>query len=106
MRLSHEAFLHRFLIDVLPTGFKRIRHYGLNANLNQASKLSLCRTILNALTPVMTAPESAEAFVLRVMGHDLTPCRHCHTGHLIILYPLPRPTRLPELRATGPPAAS
>lgn len=106
MCLSHEEFLHRFLIHVLPRGFKRIRHYGLNANRNKASQLSLCRTILNAPTPVMTAPESAEAFVLRVTGHDPTRCRHCHTGHLIIVYQLPRPTRLPDLRATGPPAAS
>lgn len=103
MRLSHEEFLHRFLIHVLPTGFKRIRHYGLNANRNKASKLSLCRTILNAPTPLMTAPESAEAFVLRVTGHDPMRCRHCPTGHLIIVYQLPRPTRLPDLRATGPP---
>ncbi len=31
MTLSTDEFIRRFLIDVLPSGFHRIRHYGLLA---------------------------------------------------------------------------
>jgi len=106
LRLIHEEFLRRFLFHVLPPGFKRIRHYGLTANRNKARKLAACRALFHAPTPAVRAIESAEAFFIRVTGHDPTRCRHCHTGQLILIRQLPRPTRLPELRATGPPAAS
>ena len=106
MRLSHEEFLRRFLLHVLPPGFKRIRHYGLTANRGKAAKLAHCRAQLNAPTPVIAPPESAEAFLMRVTGHDPTRCRHCQQGPLIIVRHLPRPTRLPDLRATGPPIVS
>ena len=106
MRLSHQEFLQRFLIHVLPAGFKRIRHYGLTANRGKAAKLAQTRAQLNAPTPVSAPPESAEAFLLRVTGHDPTRCRHCQQGSLIVIRQLPRPTRLPDLRATGPPAPS
>jgi len=35
--------MRRFLLHVLPTGFHRIRHYGLFANTHRADKLTLCR---------------------------------------------------------------
>jgi hypothetical protein len=103
MRLSHDEFLRRFLLHVLPHGFKRIRHYGLTANRNKAVKLAACRAVLNAPTPPARVVESAEAFLLRVTDLDLNRCRHCKEGILIVIHHLPRPTRLPDLRATGPP---
>lgn len=105
MRLTHVEFLRRFLLHVLPSGFKRIRHYGITANRNKAYKLAACRAILNAVTPTPPKIESAEAFCLRVTGVDPHRCRHCKNGMLIIIQHLPRPTRLPDLRATGPPDA-
>ncbi len=106
LRLSSEEFLRRFLLHVLPQGFKRIRHYGLTANRNKATKLAACRAALNAPAPIVRAAESADAFLLRVTGHDATLCRHCKEGSLIVIRHLPRPTRLPDLRATGPPTPS
>jgi len=106
MRLTHIEFLRRFLLHVLPSGFKRIRHYGLNANRNKAAKLKTARAILNAPTPKPPTIESADAFCLRVTGIDPHRCRHCKQGTLTIIRHLPRPTRLPEVRATGPPAPS
>ncbi len=106
MRLAHEEFLHRFLLHVLPPGFKRIRHYGLTANRNKARQLAACRTCLKAPAPVAAPPELAAAFLVRVTGHDPTRCRHCEQGRLLIVHQLPRPERLPDLRATGPPTSS
>ena len=46
-----QEFLRRFLLHVLPAGFKRIRHYGLTANRSKATQLAACRAALNAPTP-------------------------------------------------------
>ena len=104
--LPHEEFLHRFLLHVLSRGFKRIRHYGLTANRNKAHKLATVRAVLQAPAPMQKEVEPPEAFYTRVTGHDPTRCRHCQGGTLIVIAHLPRPMRLPDLRATGPPAPS
>ena len=43
MTLSAEEFLRRFLLHVLPTGFQRIRYYGLLGNRYREQKLARCR---------------------------------------------------------------
>jgi hypothetical protein len=69
MRLDAVEFIRRFLLHVLPTGFVKIRHFGLLANRKRRRALELCRahlrfrtvdlpTLLNqqqrsALTPIM-----------------------------------------------------
>jgi hypothetical protein len=50
MALPAEEFLRRFLLHVVPSGFMRIRHFGLLANRHRAAKLARCRTLL-APTP-------------------------------------------------------
>lgn len=47
MTLAPEEFLRRFLLHVLPTGFHRIRHYGLLANGTRTNNLALARALLN-----------------------------------------------------------
>jgi hypothetical protein len=102
MRLTHQQFLARFLLHVLPGGFKRIRHYGLTANRSKAAKLAQSRLLLKAPAPNSTDNESAAAFLARTIACDPTRCPRCHAP-LRILRQLPRPARLPDLRATGPP---
>jgi hypothetical protein len=46
MRLEIAEFVRRFLLHVLPNGFRRVRHYGLLANGHRAIKLALCRSLL------------------------------------------------------------
>ncbi len=48
MRLEIQEFIRRFLLHVLPRGFRRVRHYGLLANAHRASKLAQCRRLLAA----------------------------------------------------------
>ncbi len=54
MRLAIDAFIHRFLLHILPSGFHRIRHYGLLANHGRRTKLQRLRELLgnedNAIT--------------------------------------------------------
>ena len=48
MTLSADEFLRRFTQHVLPKGFVKIRHYGLLANRQRETKLTLCRFLLKA----------------------------------------------------------
>jgi hypothetical protein len=48
MTLDAEEFIRRFLIHVLPTGFHRIRHYGLFASGARAHNIAVARRLLAA----------------------------------------------------------
>jgi hypothetical protein len=50
MRLDAVEFIRRFLLHVLPTGFVKIRHFGLLANRNRRRALELCRAHLRSTT--------------------------------------------------------
>ena len=50
MSLPATQFLQRSLLHVLPTGFTRIRHYGLLANRNKRECLAQARAALNRPT--------------------------------------------------------
>ena len=51
MRLSPDEFLRRFLLHVLPSGFHRIRHYGLLARGSRAISIDRLRTLIAAQAP-------------------------------------------------------
>jgi hypothetical protein len=48
MRLEATEFIRRFLLHVLPSGFVKIRHFGLLANRKRRKALDLCRAHLHA----------------------------------------------------------
>jgi Putative transposase/Transposase zinc-binding domain len=58
MTLAPGEFIRRFLIHVLPTGFHRIRHYGLFANTARAANLAKARALLPPPPPAEAAPEA------------------------------------------------
>ena len=47
MTLSCYEFIRRFLLHVLPSGFHRIRHYGMVSNAHRKEALSKVRALLN-----------------------------------------------------------
>jgi peptide subunit release factor 1 (eRF1) len=47
--LKTNEFIRRFLIHVLPSGFHRIRHYGLLANARRAENIKRARALLIGL---------------------------------------------------------
>jgi hypothetical protein len=51
MTLAADEFIRRFLLHVLPTGFHRIRHYGLFANSGRAENLAQARELLGQPPP-------------------------------------------------------
>lgn len=46
MTLEADEFIRRFLLHVLPSGFHRIRHYGLIANTGRRNNLARARELL------------------------------------------------------------
>src|SRR6516162_3199572 len=74
MTLDPHEFIRRFLIHVLPTGFHRIRHYGLLAGGTKADNLALARKLLDAAPP---APASDSVT-------PVEPCPCCGTAMRII----------------------
>ena len=53
--LNTDEFIRRFLIHVLPSGFHRIRHYGLLANTVRNNNLTQIRQLLNTPPTVIDA---------------------------------------------------
>ncbi|MEO8164109.1 MAG: IS91 family transposase [Betaproteobacteria bacterium] len=89
MRLEAHEFIRRFLLHVLPTGFMRIRHYGLIANRTKRAKLAAALAALDhAPVPPPQPPESVEAFWLRVAKLDIHQCTHCHAGRMVVIGPI------------------
>ena len=81
-RLDGSEFVRRFLLHVLPTGVKRIRHYGVLASACKGRQLNAARLALRmpALNP--QALESAQAFMARVARIDVGMCPCCKLGRL------------------------
>ena len=62
MALTPDEFIRRFLLHVLPTGFHRIRHYGLLAKGTSAPNLGRLRALIasQAGEPAPPEPEPTE----------------------------------------------
>jgi hypothetical protein len=101
LSLNGEEFLRRFLLHILPTGFQRIRHYGLFANRDRQANLERCRHAIGQSEPIMPLPETPETFIQRVAGIDIHQCPYCHQGRLQHQASLP-PQRF-DLLPTRPP---
>lgn len=72
-----EQFVDRLLQHVLPSGFKRIRHYGLLAPCAKTQRLAQARRLLAMPAANAKAQEDARAFMKRVAGRDIDTCPDC-----------------------------
>jgi hypothetical protein len=82
-------FVARLLQHVLPSGFKRIRHYGLLAPAAKVQRLAIARQLLTMPAPNPRAIEDAQAFMRRVAQIELTGCPHCKLGRWQIIQAVP-----------------
>jgi hypothetical protein len=60
MTLRTEEFMRRFLLHVLPSGFHRIRHYGLLANANRKTQIATARELLHQPARELAADPPAQ----------------------------------------------
>ena len=96
MTLASDEFIRRFLIHVLPSGFHRIRHYGLFANGGRAENLARVRDRLG-VSPTQSEPTDTGAEEPPM--HSL-PCPCCG-GRLIIIETFERGST-PRTRPSSP----
>lgn len=89
MRMEADEFIRRFLLHLLPGGFKRIRHYGLLGPAHKAANLAAARAALEAPVPDTVIVESVEAFMQRVAGIEWLNCPHCHEGRFQVVEAIP-----------------
>ena len=85
VRLDGAEFVRRFMLHVLPTGLKRIRHYGLLASACKGDKLAKARAALSMPAPSVQALESATDFLHRVAHIDAAQCPTCKIGRLRVV---------------------
>jgi Putative transposase/Transposase zinc-binding domain len=91
LTLDAVTFLRRFLCHVLPSGFVRLRHYGLLANRHRAAKLQISRRLLWVVT--------ATALLLPAAGPGAEPvaaapscCPACGSPRWQVQERQPRPS--------------
>ncbi len=83
LALPAHTFIDRFLLHVLPQGFKRIRHYGVLGPAGKAVKLAQARAALAVPPPDPPVVESVAAFMLRIDRLAWARCRHCGQGYCV-----------------------
>jgi hypothetical protein len=81
MTLAVDEFIRRFLLHVLPTGFHRIRHYGLFASGKRAEMIARARELLGLAPPVIEEAVEIDPMAAQVLPH---PCPCCG-GRMIVI---------------------
>jgi hypothetical protein len=95
MRLRALEFVRRFLLHVLPTGFVRIRHYGILSNRCRTENLALCRKLIGVQTATETASLETASLEPIVQADDRVPvtptrvCPNCGAGKMILIDAFP-----------------
>ena len=101
MTLAADEFIRRFLLHVLPTGFHRIRHYGLLAGSTRKDSIALARKLLAAAPPPKEGVDEEPP--------DPRPPCPCCGGHMIVIETFTRwqqprapPSSTPPIRELAP----
>jgi hypothetical protein len=98
--MNPEEFIRRFLLHILPTGFVKIRHYGLMASSNVNTRLEVARRLLAPPPEPSHGPDEEEepedwrSMMIRLTGVDPTLCPACGARLVCLLVP-PQPRRVP-----------
>ena len=97
MTLGADEFIRRFLLHVLPSGFHRIRHYGLIANAERKGNLAKARELLHVIPEADAASSSANAPAQCVQPTFV--CPDCGAAMIIIdTFARGQPIRAPPHR--------
>ncbi len=94
MTLRGEEFLRRFLQHILPSGFVKVRHYGIFAHAIKAQTLARLRASLKDQGQnIARATRAILALIERISSKPPCPqCPRCHSRQLIAteVRPMPR----------------
>jgi len=83
MTLTAEEFIRRFLMHVLPSGFRKIRHYGILAARDKSERISLCKKLTNTQVCAASSSRTTLEILTDILGCNFNLCPRCGVGHLI-----------------------
>jgi Putative transposase len=86
MTLATFEFIRRFLVHVLPSGFHRIRHYGLFASGSRSDNIARARELLPAQPPQPRQEPSTDTGEPKTLAR---PCPCCG-GRMTVIERFPR----------------
>jgi hypothetical protein len=83
LTLPSDEFLRRFLLQVLPRGFVRIRHFGFLASRRRGALVPLCKRLLAAGAPATphAVPHRSDT---RCHPAPLWTCPHCGAPMILV----------------------
>jgi hypothetical protein len=91
MSLKTPEFIRRFMLHILPSGFYKIRYFGIFACINRATKLSQCFELLGCMPIQSTfAGLKATSVILLLTGKQINLCPICGAELLRPLCPPPK----------------
>lgn len=83
MSLPVNEFIRRFLLHVLPSGFRKIRHYGFLSPASKKTKLKLCKKLLGIKVVPIPVVLSTRDLLLQISGKDIFLCPVCSKGRIL-----------------------
>jgi hypothetical protein len=89
MKLPAAEFLRRFLLHVLPKGYRRIRMFGFLSNRYKKENLERIRALLQVVSPPEADKKKSVAeVVLKAFGVNILLCPQCGQESLRIVRPV------------------
>ena len=90
MTLDVEEFIRRFLLHVLPKGFRKIRYFGFLSPRYKSANIKIIRKLMNEDPEKYALPEdeSIEEMMLRLTGINIRQCPKCDKGRMVSIYEL------------------
>lgn len=102
MALAATEFLRRFCLHILPSRFRRIRHYGILSNFHKTKALAAARSSLGVptsdLPPKPPRAERVRALLEKYLGRPITNCGECGGVDSLIRILLPPNCRAPPAK--------
>jgi len=90
MTLEAEEFIRRFLLHVLPKGYRKIRYFGFLSARYKTQNIKTIRELMHEDPEnyAFSQNESIQNMMLRLTGTDIRQCPKCKKGRLVQLYEL------------------
>ena len=96
MELDGLVFINKFVQHILPSGFQKIRYFGIWASTNRKTKLRKAQKILKQV-PITLTMKIIRVMVQQKLGIDPTICRHCGSANIVTQILIPQPFTLPKV---------
>lgn len=81
MTVTAVEFIRRFMLHILPHGFRKIRHYGILAARGKSVKIALCKKLTRTVF-VLAQPATTIERLRKLIGVDFDLCPRRGVGHL------------------------